>query len=188
MSLKMFGTSLAVGILGSVVESKYLSKCVVEFGQGATPFILVGTGFWAMMHGFKVGEARKKYMALAKADGEVDAETRYDLPNMYVDGKSKHAKAFNCVQRSHQHIFETFGQLCTSSLIAWMSYPIASAVTTLSYSIGRYYLSTDYAKCEGEPSKRYSNQLAMLTWYGLLSTSVLGALSAMKMSLKGKMW
>jgi hypothetical protein len=187
MSLKFFGISVAVGVLGSVAESKYLSK-YSDSAKGATPLILIATGFWTVMQGMKVGQARKKYMELAVKDGEANAAVRYDYPNMYVDGHTKHSIAFNCVQRSHQHIFETLPQVLTASLIAWMSYPIASAMTTLLYSIGRYHLSTGYANCDGDATKRYSSKLAVLTWYGLLSTTVLGALSAVKMSFGGKMY
>lgn len=187
MASTILGTGIAAALVGSVAESKYFSK-YADIGAGATPFILVATGFWSIVHGVKVGAARTKYMELAKKDGEPNPEDRYGLPNLYVDGNTKNAKAFNCVQRSHQHIFESFPQLCIASLVAWMSYPIASAITTLAYSVGRYCISSDYASSEGDPAKRYSSPLARFHWYGLMATSMLGLLSAAKLSFKEKMW
>ena len=45
-----------------------------------TPTVLIGTGFWTLMHGFKVGKARTKYAELAKKDGEENVDERYLLP------------------------------------------------------------------------------------------------------------
>jgi hypothetical protein len=77
------------------VESKYVDNKDKWFG--ATPFLLIVTGFWATLYAFQVDDAREKYPALAKADGEPDVDERYGLPNLYAQGTSKHAKAFNCV-------------------------------------------------------------------------------------------
>jgi len=107
-----------------------------------------------------VGMARKKYMDAAKEDGEDNVEERYGLPNLYAQGTSKHARAFNCVQRSHQHIFEGFTQVCVSGLIAAVSFPIVTSMTTLLYAVGRYKNTQGYASSEGDPSKRYSSALA----------------------------
>ena len=126
----------------------------------------------------KVGAARTKYAELAKKDGEKDVDERYGLPNLYAQGTSKHVRAFNCIQRSHQHIFESFTQVCVAALTAAQSYPITAAVTTLCYAVGRVSLSNSYAQCDGDASKRYSfSKLAPYTWIGMLSTFLLGALS-----------
>jgi hypothetical protein len=53
----------------------------------------------------------EKPKAVRPRAGEKDAEARYSLPNLYVEGGTKWAKAFNCVQRSHQQAFETLPQL-----------------------------------------------------------------------------
>lgn len=45
-----------------------------------TPAIIIGTGFWTLIHGFKVGKARTKYAELAKMDGEQYVDERYMLP------------------------------------------------------------------------------------------------------------
>lgn len=146
----------------------------------ATPCILLGVGFFALIHGTKVGAARRKYMELAKKDGEKDAEMRYSYPNLYVDGDSKHARAFNAIQRSHQHIFETYPSAIVGGLLAASQFPIAAACSTLLYAVGRITFSLSYANCDGDASKRYDHPLASYQWYGLLGNFVLGFLAAVK--------
>lgn len=183
-SMLIKGGLVALG--GSVLESKYSSKDERFFGL--SPLILLGTGFWTVMFGFQVGAARKKAIEAAEKDGEKDVKERYDLPNLYAQGTSKHARAYNCVQRAHQHIFETFPSVILSSLVAATQYPIASAVCTLTYSIGRYTLSNCYAQGEGDASKRYSSRLAVYTWYGLVSVNLLGMIASVKTLLGDKMY
>lgn len=103
----------------------------------ATPAILLGTGFWSLLQGFAVGQARTKYAELARKDGEKDVDERYLLPNLYAQGTSKHARAFNCVQRSHQHIFETYTQAVLGGLAGMISFPICTAISSLMYAIGK---------------------------------------------------
>ena len=145
---------------------------------GVTPAILTGTSFWVLMHGFfVVGKSRAKYMKLAEEDGEKEVEERYGLPNLYAQGTSKHARAFNCIQRSHQHILETFPIICMISLVGAVHYPITAATATFAYALGRYNMSTGYANADGDASKRYSSPLARLMWYGLLTNMVIAGLS-----------
>ena len=73
--------------------------------------ILTFFGFWVTLFGFKVGGARSKHRDQAAKNGEKNTEARYAYPNLYVDGNTKPARAFNCKQRSHQHIFETLPQV-----------------------------------------------------------------------------
>lgn len=68
--------------------------------------IHVVAGFWITLWGLMVGSKRSVYREKARKDGEKDVDQRYGLPNLYVEGCTKHSKAFNCVQRSHQQIFE----------------------------------------------------------------------------------
>jgi MAPEG family len=195
MASMMIKTSL-LAATSSFLESKYASKSALQgsalegVALGLTPLIVVGVGLWSILHGFLVvNPARKKYMELAKKDGEANAEERYSYPNLYADGISPHAKAFNCVQRSHQHIFETFTQTVVAAMISWHVYPISSAVLMATYAVGRYCLSNGYATAEGgDASKRYSSPLAFLTWYGILALHFLGALSAFKMMLGVNMY
>jgi MAPEG family len=190
----MLMKSSLMAVTAAVLESKYASSTTLEGSVlggvvGVTPMLIVGTGFWAVIHGFMVvGKARKKYMDLAKKDGEKEVEERYDLPNLYAQGTSKHARAFNCVQRSHQHIFETFSQTIASALIGWHIYPISSAILMAMYTVGRITLSQGYAATEGDASKRYSSKFAFFTWYGVMSLHALAMVAAAKMMLGGKMF
>ena len=69
--------------IGGFVELSYGSSFVSSYGSqltAITPAILIGTGFWTLAHGFKVGKARTKYAELAKKDGEKDVDERFLLP------------------------------------------------------------------------------------------------------------
>lgn len=167
-----------IALGASVAESKF-SKGSGK-GKGLTEFVLIGTGFWVMIYGFQIGSSRSKIIEDAKKDGEQDVEERYNLPNLYAQGTSQHVKKFNCMQRSHQHILETFTQLCVAGLTAAVHFPIASAFTTLLYAIGRFQLSNGYAQADGDASKRYNSKFSKCTWYGLVSTIALGLISAGK--------
>lgn len=178
-----------MALAGSIAESKFVPKdSLLNSYSGIAPFILIGTGFWMTMHGMAVGHARKKYMELAKKDGEPDVEERYDLPNLYAQGTSKHARAFNCAQRSHQHILETWTQCVLSSLVSTVQFPITAAFLTGLYAVGRISLTNDYYKAEGDPSKRYAHKLlSMNAWYGLVGLYILGMISSVKMIAGKKM-
>jgi MAPEG family len=187
MSVLVYGGVMALA--GSLAESKFVQKDSLRTSySGIAPLILIGTGFWMTMHGMAVGQARKKYMELAKKGGEKDVEERYDLPNLYAQGTSQHARAFNCAQRSHQHIFETWTQCVVASAVSVVNFPITTAVLTLLYSVGRMSLTNDYYKAEGDASKRYAHKfVSMNTWYGLIGLYVLGMISSVKMIAGEKM-
>mmetsp|Transcript_22884 Transcript_22884/g.30410 ORF Transcript_22884/g.30410 Transcript_22884/m.30410 type:complete len:194 (+) Transcript_22884:91-672(+) len=176
----------ALSIAGTYAERKYGPPDTSGFLGvsnlfGLTPAILSGLSFWVVVHGMKVGKARGKYMELAKKDGEKDVEERYDLPNLYAQGLSKHVRCFNCVQRSHQHIFETFTGAVLTGIVAAVNYPICAAASTFAYAIGRITLSNGYAMSEGDPKKRYSSPLARCMWYGLLGNVILSLMSCAEM-------
>ena len=179
---------VAAGATGCFLEHKY--------GGGVgnnrhdklfvlTPAILLGTSFWTLAHGFTVGRARAKYMELAEKDGEKDVKERYGLPNLYAQGTSKHARAFNAVQRSHQHIFETTPLAILSGIMGAWTFPITSACATLMYATGRYVFSVNYASSEGNATKRYSSPVARYMWYGLLVNTT-AAFASCIMVLIGK--
>ena len=186
MSGVLFKCVAAAGI-GAFAESKFSLMIFAAPKDGsisplffATPTVLLGVGFFALAHGMKVGAARRKYTELAKKDGEKDAEERYGLPNLYVDGNSKHARAFNAVQRSHQHIFETLPSAMLGGLLGAYQFPIMTALSTLLYASARIALSKAYADSEGDATKRYSNPLGRYMWYGLVMNFILGFASAFK--------
>jgi len=192
MSHIMVG-SLAAGLAGTFLESKFSLASVVGLGGtssttglpqafGMTPVILSGMSFWILMHGFVVvNNARKKYSALAEKDGEKDVNERFGYPNLYAQGTSKHVRAFNCVQRSHQQIFENFPQICLLSMVGAVHYPVATAVTLATYAVGRIANSMSYAHAEGDADKRYSHPLSMGIWYGYISTIVVSVVSSVSM-------
>lgn len=188
MSSLLIFKSSAMAVVGSLAESKFVTDSPHFSRSGVTPMILMGLGFWVTAQGFTVGQARKKYTELALKDGEKDVEERYGLPNLYAQGTSIHAKAFNCVQRSHQHIFETYTQVALAALVGSVSYPLTAAILTTVYAVGRSKFTQGYAASEGDSSKRYASPLAVAMWYGTLSLYVLGFLSSVKMMIGNKMW
>jgi hypothetical protein len=185
MSLMFFAKS-AGAVLGlTFAENQYGPRDSRLFA--VTPAILTGIGFWALTFGFKVGEARAKFKKLAAADGEANVEERYGLPNLYVDGNTKAARAFNCAQRAHQHIFETLPSVMLTGMMGALQYPITTAISTLMYAVGRIQLSNSYYNGEGDVTKRYESSLAFLTWYGLLMNFMLSFLSCANMVAGGKL-
>jgi hypothetical protein len=186
MASTLIKTMIVAG-LGALAENKYGGILLPSNTDGklsplclAAPTVLLGVGFYTLVHGFEVGKARNKYMALAKKDGETDIELRYGLPNLYAQGTSKYARAFNAVQRSHQHILETYPFAVLGGLLAAYQFPIGATLSTLTYAVGRVILTTNYAKSEGDASKRYDNPLGRWMWYGLLWTFFLGMASGVK--------
>lgn len=65
-------------------------------------------------------------------------DERFLLPNLYAQGTSKHVRGFNCVQRSHQHIFETFTTAVVGGLVGAVTFPICSAMSSLMYAVGEF--------------------------------------------------
>uniref|UniRef100_A0A6U0HIL5 Glutathione transferase n=1 Tax=Helicotheca tamesis TaxID=374047 RepID=A0A6U0HIL5_9STRA len=178
--------STALSLAATYAESKYgpsdtSGPLGVSSLFGLTPTIFSGLSFWVLAHGMKVGKARAKYIELAKKDGEKDVEERYALPNLYAQGTSKYVREFNCVQRSHQHIFETFTGAVLTGMVAAVNYPISAAATTLMYAVGRITLSNGYAAAEGDPMKRYASPFARFMWYGYLGNIILSLLSCANM-------
>ncbi|KAL7568989.1 hypothetical protein ACA910_021280 [Epithemia clementina (nom. ined.)] len=185
MSILIRGGLLAA--VGAFVETKY-GPSVQLTGPGgtnplffATPLVFIGVGFFSLAFGMEVGKARRKYEALAKKDGEENVEERYALPNLYAQGTSKHAKAFNAVQRAHQHIFESFTSTLLFGLAGAMEFPIAAALSSLAYATGRVIFSTNYSQCEGDVAQRYTrNPLARSMWYGIVTNFFLGTFACIK--------
>lgn len=185
-----FLKNLGIVVAGSYAESKYVPKNTdgpagLSTYFALTPLIFSLFNFVILTQGFQAGQARRKYMEQAKKDGEENVEERYDLPNLYAQGTSKNARAFNCVQRAHQHIFEGLTQTVVSGLIGAISYPVTAAVGSMIYVVGRYYASKGYAEGEGDASKRYSYSLARYMWQGMLMNMFLAILASTKMLTGG---
>jgi len=173
MALRVFGVGIAASAGFIFLEATH-GRAVLPFLYytssllgGAVPravgvplLLTCLACFWLTLHGFTVGSLRTKYMELARKDGEKDVDARYSLPNLYVDGLSKHARAFNCAQRSHQQAFETLPQLLFFTLVASAAYPLAAAGNVALWLIGRVTWTNGYVDSGGDPKNRYSHPLA----------------------------
>ena len=191
MAAKIFGTAIpsALGfaylekaVLPSLLPSLFTPSSllggVVSKACGVPLLLTCGACFWLTLHGFSVGSARTKYMELARKDGEKDVDNRYALPNLYVDGNSIHARAFNCVQRSHQQAFETLPQLLFFTATASAAYPLAAAANMALWLVGRITWSSGYASSGGDPKKRYDHPLAFLIFASFMSQFFVAIASA----------
>ena len=175
MAAKIFGTAIPAalgfayleravlpGLIPLLFQKSSVLGGVLTRAVGVPLLLTTGACFWLTLHGFSVGSARSKYMELARKDGEKDVDARYSLPNLYVDGPSKHARAFNCVQRSHQQAFETLPQLLFFTATAALAYPLAAAANVALWLVGRVTWTAGYAQSGGDPAKRYDHPLAFL--------------------------
>eukprot|EP01126_Amoeba_proteus_P046642 TRINITY_DN527_c0_g2_i1.p1 TRINITY_DN527_c0_g2~~TRINITY_DN527_c0_g2_i1.p1 ORF type:complete len:154 (-),score=21.51 TRINITY_DN527_c0_g2_i1:50-511(-) len=102
------------------------------------------SGVVLQMIGFRVGSAR--------------AKVKLDYPAMYFDReeaeKDKEKKTFNCVQRGHQNLLETYTSQLFFFLISGLKFPLLTAFATLLYSVGAWSFATGYAT--GIPKNRYA--------------------------------
>ena len=173
MALRVFGVGIAASagfifleathgraVLPVLYSASSLLGGAVPRAVGVPLLLTCLACFWLTLHGFTVGSLRTKYMELARKDGEKDVDARYSLPNLYVDGLSKHARAFNCAQRSHQQAFETLPQLLFFTLVASAAYPLAAAGNVALWLIGRVTWTAGYVESGGDPKNRYSHPLA----------------------------
>lgn len=182
MSTTLLLTTIAFASVGGFVETKFLKDLVpfmyeaapafpaVTRGFGLVVLVLTGFSFWLTIFGFKVGNARKACRELAEKDGESDPD-KYDLPNLYAYGPSKHAVAFNQVQRAHQHALETITQMYMATIFASMVFPLTAATGAFLWAYGRVCWSTAYA--EQGRDLRYSHPMAIWIWRGYLANIML---------------
>ena len=164
-------------VIGTVLENKVAREHLPMLYEPSPVFealprafgilILVLTGFsmWLLTFGMKVGQARGKYKELAEKDGEKDLD-RYSYPNLYVSGSSKHAIAFNNVQRAHQHVLEVIAQMYVAAIFSGIVYPLTASVSTCLWAYGRSVWSTKYA--DDGADGRYGHFMALWIWYGLI--------------------
>ena len=134
-------------------------------------------GLWITLWGLMVGSKRSIYKEKARKDGEENVDERYSLPNLYVPGCTPHSKAFNCVQRSHQQIFETLGQFITANIIATMHFPASASAAAIVWFVGRVTWAKGYAASEGVPSRRYDSPFAYGIWTGYLASVILAVVT-----------
>ena len=187
MAAYLIGTSILGAITASVLESKVLKPAVPFLYEksdvipalprafGLTLFVLTGFSFFLIVWGAQVGKARQEYRTKAEKDGEKDLD-RYLLPNLYVTGESANAKAFNSVQRSHQHVFETLTQVYFGAIVGSLCFPLTTALSTLLWAYARVVWAQSYAK-EGA-SGRYSNPMSTFIWRGFFVNIALSIIVA----------
>jgi glutathione S-transferase len=192
--IKIFGFAILFSI-GGILTEKALYVKIPSLSEPSSSFpslprsfgifvaILTAFNFWTITYGLNVGIARKKYKEMAEKHGEKDTEMRYNLPNLYVDGNTKPARAFNCVQRSHQQMIETLTQFNISAMLSALNYPVVAAFLALLHLISRKVWCRCYAGSEGEPGKRYDHSLSKHIWTSLLGLLILSLLSGMKFFL-----
>eukprot|EP00729_Bicosta_minor_P021836 gene21836-8905_t len=128
------------------------------------------------------------YKAKAEKDGEENCEARYSLPNLYVAGSTKHSKAFNCWQRSHQQALETLPQVYATTLFAGLAFPVTTTLGGLWWLAGRITWATGYAASEGNPAARYSHPLAKGIWSGYMVNLGLAVMTAVNFSGLYNFW
>ncbi|GBG34591.1 Microsomal glutathione S-transferase 3 [Hondaea fermentalgiana] len=94
-------------------------------------FNVVGSTFTLLSLASRVGKARKKYGV--------------EYPKMYAEGDSEDAKAFNQVQRGHQHALETYPSFLALSLIGGLRHPIVTSLCGAVYMCSRLAWADGYA-------------------------------------------
>jgi MAPEG family len=190
--LKRLGVPFGVTLVASYAERVLLRKTSLGFlleetplgvprGFGLTTCILVLTCFWMLFYGFLVvGSARSKYMDLAKKDGEPDVEERYGLPNLYAQGATKHVRAFNSVQRSHQQIMESYPGYLLMALLAAVYFPVLAAINCALWLYSRMVWTRGYATGEN-PKDRYSHPHSRWFWTNMNVLFLLALLSSVNL-------
>lgn len=191
--IKIFGSALFFSFGGVYVEkilngkypflSESSSFASLPRSFGLFVISLTAFNFWTVTYGMTVGRARKKYREMAEKDGEKDTYQRYNLPNLYVDGNTKPARAFNCVQRSHQQMIESLTQLNVAAILSAFSYPLVASFLTVLHFASRTVWCKCYADSEGEPGNRYNHPLSKHIWTSLLGLLILSFLSGVKFVL-----
>ena len=98
-----------------------------------------------------------------------DVDARYSYPNLYVAGRTKHANAFNCAQRSHQQQLETAAAFTLFALTTALSFPVVATVLSISYTVSRRIWAKGYGgnNDEGE-TLNGATVLSSQAFFGLL--------------------
>jgi glutathione S-transferase len=114
-----------------------LSLLPKEYGY---VFAVLGGSFF--MNAFltvKVALARKKY--------------NVQYPALYAAPGSKYEQEFNCVQRGHQNMLESYSLVMLQMSVTGLAYPITAAAFGGIWVIGRVIYGVGYAT--GGPGGRY---------------------------------
>lgn len=82
-----------------------------------------------------------------------------------TEGTSKNARAFNCVQRSHQQILETLPGYFITVLVSGLEYPVATFVFASLWLYSRSVWVVGYSDSSGDPALRYSHPHSRVFWH-----------------------
>lgn len=69
-----------------------------------------------------------------------------NYPLLYAPAGHKHEKAFNCVQRGHQNMLESYAIVMLQMCVTGLVYPITASACGLIWSIGRVLYGIGYAR------------------------------------------
>eukprot|EP00698_Gefionella_okellyi_P018044 TRINITY_DN5377_c0_g1_i1.p1 TRINITY_DN5377_c0_g1~~TRINITY_DN5377_c0_g1_i1.p1 ORF type:complete len:140 (-),score=21.78 TRINITY_DN5377_c0_g1_i1:41-460(-) len=112
----------------------------------------VATAFMNLFLGGKVSSARKLF--------------KVPYPTMYSVDNDK----FNCYQRAHQNMLETWPQILWMLAFGGIRFPVISSVAGLVWTVGRIVYAYGYYTFE--PKNRSNGQFMYLGVIALLVTSV----------------
>ena len=101
-----------------------------------------------------------------------------------TEGTSKHAKAFNCVQRSHQQILETLPGYFVTVLISGLEYPVATFCFASVWLHSRMVWAKGYA----DSNERYSHPHSKFFWHCMLALLLMSWLVAMQLLFARKIF
>jgi len=102
-------------------------------------------------------------------------------PAMYFDRKEAEEdpekKKFNCAQRGHQNLLETYPTQLFQFLVGGLKFPRITTLAAIAWCFGAYGYAKGYAT--GNPDNRYSGLggLIRLTSFVTLATSIIATLS-----------
>lgn len=165
-----------------------LTASYLPAGYGLVILALSATYLWMLLLGISIGSARTKYSELAEKDGEKDVAERYQLPNLYAQGTSKNALAFNCVQRSHQQIIETFPGYFCSVLFTGLEFPVTAFVMASLWLYSRMVWVKGYQESKGKPMERYSHPFSGIFWHCMLALIMTSIMVAIELVLGRKIF
>jgi len=114
--------------------------------------------------GENVAKARKKY--------------NVQLPNMYDSTGSADGKMFNCYQRAHQNVLETYSAFLFTLFVGGLKHPLIATGAGIVWCIGRILYAWGY--WTGDPAKRSRGEVHVLALLALAGTSASVAYSLLQ--------
>ncbi|XP_013416665.1 microsomal glutathione S-transferase 3 [Lingula anatina] len=124
---------------------------------GYVILVFVATIFLNFWLGINVGKARKKH--------------EVPLPQMYSDRDQK----FNCIQRAHQNMLESYPYVLVLLLLGGIKQPVIAAAAGSIWIVGRVLYALGYYT--GDPAKRSRGAIGYIGLLALLGCTVHLALS-----------